>query len=780
MANYETLKSAIQQVVKTNGNNEITGALLQQSLLAMINSLGAYYQYAGIAQPNQNLGTPDQRVYYFTSGAGTYMGQTITDGQFGIIYYDSSWHNAILDIATANAVDKANGTLGLYETLAANDITWESGKYWVYNGDKGTQIAWQLSSPIAVTAGTIVRVGKYNDVSTVGFIVKVNSSNQFISLLKRGTTDLNDVWYVVEEDCYISVSCLIYKENEVIITRSKFWDSLNTQIQLSLSGINNDIDALKLSIDFSAAPVAAADIINGAYRVYDPPGNIVTASGYSYTLPLAVNKGDIIRTTRAINVYQAIAIATVVDSSGNPISLLKRATGESTEYKIEVTQSGYVSLSALTTLMDAFEIVKRPIQNRIEELAAEIGQFADLDKYVGTGRHNVISSEIVRGKYRTSHGTITTLNGYGYTNPIAVYPGDIVFALNSLIVPGVAFVTRVDSNGAFLEMLKAGESSVAQDYIYRVNFSGYISISMTTNKLLQSYVLSSNLIKTIAGDSIQIDRSNNLPAMGANPLSLIMRTAGLGGIIHKWGIIGDSLASGEMQCFTDESTSETDYKFVDMYQWSWGQRFAKLLGVDCYNFSNGGQTTIGWIQGGAALVHDETYPGGIGGGGWDYAKLPENVKQGYIIALAVNDRAREYPVGSVSTDIGIYNPQTDTDTNADSYVGYYAGIIQRIKSIAPKAKIFCVTPLDTRYNSYSQAIRDIVNHFDNTYLIDLAAYCPISWGGMYVMNGHGSAIGYEYTAYEINTYIDWIIRNNGNDFKATALIGTAYRENYNE
>ena len=35
MANYATLKAAIQDVVRTNGNNEITGALLQQSLLAM-------------------------------------------------------------------------------------------------------------------------------------------------------------------------------------------------------------------------------------------------------------------------------------------------------------------------------------------------------------------------------------------------------------------------------------------------------------------------------------------------------------------------------------------------------------------------------------------------------------------------------------------------------------------------------------------------------------------------------------------------------------------------
>ena len=72
MANYETLKTAIQQVVKTNGNNEITGALLQQSLLAMINSLGAGDQFAGVAYPNTNPGTPDQNVAYLATTPGVY------------------------------------------------------------------------------------------------------------------------------------------------------------------------------------------------------------------------------------------------------------------------------------------------------------------------------------------------------------------------------------------------------------------------------------------------------------------------------------------------------------------------------------------------------------------------------------------------------------------------------------------------------------------------------------------------------------------------------------
>lgn len=94
MANYATLKTAIQQVVRTNGNNEITGALLQQSLLAMVDSLGAFFQFAGVAVPSTNPGTPDQNIFYIAGTAGTYSnigGFVLNDGEFGVFLYNGTW-----------------------------------------------------------------------------------------------------------------------------------------------------------------------------------------------------------------------------------------------------------------------------------------------------------------------------------------------------------------------------------------------------------------------------------------------------------------------------------------------------------------------------------------------------------------------------------------------------------------------------------------------------------------------------------------------------------------
>lgn len=117
MANYATLKSAIQQVVKTNGNEEITGALLQQSLLAMINSLGAGYQFVGVADTTTVPGTPDQNVFYIASESGTYSnfgGLSVSDGEVAIFKYNGTWTKEVTGAATVAQLTQLGQEVGKY------------------------------------------------------------------------------------------------------------------------------------------------------------------------------------------------------------------------------------------------------------------------------------------------------------------------------------------------------------------------------------------------------------------------------------------------------------------------------------------------------------------------------------------------------------------------------------------------------------------------------------------------------------------------------------------
>lgn len=74
MANNSELKTAIAAVIKTNGNNEITGQLLQNALFSIINQLGAGAQYMGLATIATDPGTPDGNQFYLATTPGTYPG----------------------------------------------------------------------------------------------------------------------------------------------------------------------------------------------------------------------------------------------------------------------------------------------------------------------------------------------------------------------------------------------------------------------------------------------------------------------------------------------------------------------------------------------------------------------------------------------------------------------------------------------------------------------------------------------------------------------------------
>ena len=107
MANYATLISAIQTTIAANGNNEITGSILQQTLLAIVNSLGANCQFVGVANESTNPGTPDQNVVYI-AGSGTYPNfnsAVVPSGYLGVFKYNGSW--VVQTVAVGKDYDEA-------------------------------------------------------------------------------------------------------------------------------------------------------------------------------------------------------------------------------------------------------------------------------------------------------------------------------------------------------------------------------------------------------------------------------------------------------------------------------------------------------------------------------------------------------------------------------------------------------------------------------------------------------------------------------------------------
>ena len=221
-------------------------------------------------------------------------------------------------------------------------------------------------------------------------------------------------------------------------------------------------------------------------------------------------------------------------------------------------------------------------------------------------------------------------------------------------------------------------------------------------------------------------------------------------IIRSWGFIGDSLCSGEMECY---APGKDKVSYVDMYEYSWGQQLCRLTGSEGWNFSKGGQTAQGWLSD----LRSER--------GWGYAQ--SHPKQAYIIALGVNDFSKA--------------SRGDDGFSLESYKKAMGKIVRGLKTVQPKARIFILTRPkgsstgDYPYDKWNDVARDLASANKYVYVIDMFKDAPVydkDFREKYYLNGHMSPAGYLWTAMYLNEAIGKIIEDNPQDFRDIALVGT--------
>lgn len=247
------------------------------------------------------------------------------------------------------------------------------------------------------------------------------------------------------------------------------------------------------------------------------------------------------------------------------------------------------------------------------------------------------------------------------------------------------------------------------------------------------------------------------------PLDKIAPNGGFCGIFRTIACIGDSLSSGEFVAFENGNKS-----WHDMYEYSWGQFLARDTGCTVYNFSKGGMSA-------------KCYDGFARENGFYDQKYRSKA---YIIALGVNDVTQVLAGETEFGDIEDID-KNDYAKNKPTFVGYYASIISKYKAIEPKAKFFFVTaPVDfceekrkVLHDKHREVLYKLTEIFDNSYVIDLREYAPPydeEFKKKFYLDDHMNPMGYRLTALMIESYIDYIIRNNFEDFKQVGFIGTAH------
>ncbi len=253
-----------------------------------------------------------------------------------------------------------------------------------------------------------------------------------------------------------------------------------------------------------------------------------------------------------------------------------------------------------------------------------------------------------------------------------------------------------------------------------------------------------------------MDLSNYMPRLGEEPLDRMVEDGGYTAIFRSIAVIGDSFSSGEHES-TEPDGKKNHYN--DYYEYSWGQYIARTIGSTVYNFSCAGMT---------AEFYWNTYSKSKDC--WNTDKLC----QAYIIALGVNDLTH-CEFGS-SEDINL----DDLEQNKSTFCGYYARIIQKIKQLQPKARIFLMTiprqgyEHDEKKEKHAKFLYELAEMFEYTYVLDFNRYAPVydnDFAKAFFLGGHMNAMGYWLTAKMVMSYIDYIVRNNMEDFIQVAFIG---------
>lgn len=257
MANYATLKAAISQVIKENGNKEITGAVMQTTLLAMVDSMASGYTFAGVATPYTSAGTPDENVFWI-GGAGSYsnFGATtinVPTGCICIFTYNGSFASSILYVGGVVDISKLNNTsyaslsqaladvpsflqVGGIEVMYQDSTSGKYVKYRLMNTSWSTTITyWQggdttptPNSKNLVESGGVFSMIK--DIASLEESVKPTYTNGFYTINGTSTTTsgyskalLNvsggDIYYLtgrVGQDAHMCLAVAFNSNDEVI------------------------------------------------------------------------------------------------------------------------------------------------------------------------------------------------------------------------------------------------------------------------------------------------------------------------------------------------------------------------------------------------------------------------------------------------------------------------------------------------------------------------------------------------------------------------------------
>lgn len=335
MANWTDLIAAIQAVIKQNGNQEITGTILQSVLTNLVSNVGADATYKGEATPATVPGTPDGNVFYmatkngiypnfngyvvnnqltvFTNKSGQWVGQSlgVMNNTFVMAFINSITYTNLLSpnldsFYLTNRLDANGGTLiantGFTQIVTSKGIPIIAGQTYVVSG---SYYPYNNTPPIrgAITTGADFTGSRYAPTWTEvtggykftapvdGYLYvdfELNSSLTELKSNSQITATDTVLPYITYGQYYIKATA-IPKLADIVAEM----DAINARFDEIITSGKNMIDPAKIDFTKYYSPGSTA-IATRVDVVYAITGYIPVVEGQSYTIsPLVGSIGSI-------------------------------------------------------------------------------------------------------------------------------------------------------------------------------------------------------------------------------------------------------------------------------------------------------------------------------------------------------------------------------------------------------------------------------------------------------------------------------------------------------
>jgi hypothetical protein len=383
MGNYEQLKQAVSDVIKTNGNQEITGAIMQNALLTIISTVGDNATFAGIATPTTNPGTPDQNVFYLASEPGVYSnfgGVELTDQVFIFTNKNGNWVKQDSGIATSAKVFELKNILGSALSMYFSSISEQPQgyiqNYYINNNGNFVSQIQQITYYWHVNKGDIIKIEENLNEYYVAYAFFDDIPNINSSPTSYYPYDGYNQYVISPIDGYIAISGYYLS----IINLYKSKESLSDIINFNLC---------RKPIAYNKV---ATKTIDGYY--IKNTGEIIYQAG-QYIKYLKVKKGDFVKITASIGTnYSAFALFKEEPTVSSKPVYFRPYTNEKDLYAI-IPIDGYIASSS----------------DKTNALNIELGEYKDV---------NII--EYLSYYFYNSYNVVGTIDNYYFNNVGKFYP----------------------------------------------------------------------------------------------------------------------------------------------------------------------------------------------------------------------------------------------------------------------------------------------------------------------------------------------------------------------